>query len=79
MKRSVGDSLSFEPLSSVADNVTSFPSLECLCAFGRTLFEEARASRRDFSYSLDVMLMAESVVSIFSLRGIANSDAKRSV
>jgi hypothetical protein len=69
-------SLSFEPLSIVAENVTSFPALECLRAFEPTDFEEVRASCPDFSSSLDVMLTAEKMVSVFSPRGIANSVAK---
>lgn len=69
-------SLSFEPLSTVADNVTSFLALECSRAFEPTDFEEARASCCDFSSSLDVMLTVEKMVSIFSPRGIANPVAK---
>jgi hypothetical protein len=41
--------------STIADNVTSFPALECLRAFEPTDFEEARASERErFELRFDV-------------------------
>ena len=68
--------LSFDPLSAVAENVNSFPALECLHAFEPTGFGEAGASRCDFSCCLDMILTAEIVVSIFSLCGIVDPVTK---